>query len=61
MTLLDHFSVPYKGLKSGLHKLTFDIDTAFFQEFDSTIKVENRFNVLLNFKSPFIRWREPKF
>ncbi len=48
MTLLDHFSVPYKGLKSGLHELTFDIDTAFFQEFDSTIKVENRFNVLLN-------------
>lgn len=47
MTLLDHFSVPYKGLKNGLHEFNFEIDAAFFKEFDSEIKVQNTFYVKL--------------
>jgi uncharacterized metal-binding protein YceD (DUF177 family) len=48
MTLLDHFSVPYKGLKNGLHEFNFEIDSAFFNEFDIDIKVQNPFYVKLN-------------
>lgn len=35
MNVLDHFSVPFKGLKNGLHHFKFDIDDAFFGAFEN--------------------------
>ena len=36
MNVLDHFSVPYKGLGNGLHRLNFIIDNEFFEEFEDS-------------------------
>ena len=36
MNVLDHFSVPYKGLGNGLHQLDFTVDNAFFKEFEES-------------------------
>jgi uncharacterized protein len=35
MNVLDHFSIPYKGLKSGVHEFKFDIDNAFFGAYEN--------------------------
>lgn len=35
MNVLDHFSIPHKGLKDGIHHFTFDIDDAFFAAFEN--------------------------
>ncbi|MDF1695597.1 MAG: DUF177 domain-containing protein [Saprospiraceae bacterium] len=36
MNVLDHFSVPYKGLGNGVHQLNFTVDDAFFKEFEDS-------------------------
>ncbi|MEM9548501.1 MAG: DUF177 domain-containing protein, partial [Bacteroidota bacterium] len=36
MNVLDHFSVPYKGLGNGLHRLSFTVDNEFFKEFEDS-------------------------
>lgn len=36
MKVLDHFSIPYQGLKNGLHSYQFDVDAAFFNEFENS-------------------------
>lgn len=33
MKFLDHFSLPYSGMKNGLHHYEFDISSEFFHEF----------------------------
>jgi len=35
MNVLDHFSVPYKGLKAGLHHFKFEVDGPFFNAFEN--------------------------
>jgi uncharacterized protein len=35
MNVLDHFSIPYKGLKIGIHHFKFDVDTPFFKAFEN--------------------------
>ena len=36
MNVLDHFSIPYKGLKIGVHHFKFDVDKSFFEAFDTS-------------------------
>jgi len=36
MNVLDHFSVPYKGLGSGVHHLEFSVESDFFKEFEDS-------------------------
>jgi uncharacterized metal-binding protein YceD (DUF177 family) len=48
MNMLDHFSVPYLGLKDGNHTIKFEVDDAFFEYFDQSIIRRGTFSVLLN-------------
>lgn len=36
MNVLDHFSIPYKGLKNGAHRFIFEVDDAFFATFENS-------------------------
>lgn len=36
MEVLDHFSIPFIGLKVGLHQLKFEVDNAFFTEYENS-------------------------
>lgn len=36
MSVLNHFSVPYKGLGNGVHHLKFTVDSEFFKEFEDS-------------------------
>jgi uncharacterized protein len=45
MNVLDHFSIPYQGLKNGMHKLQFKVDEGFFEAFGCTIVKSGRFEV----------------
>ncbi len=36
MNVLDHFSVPYKGLGNGIHYLKFSVDSDFFKKFEDS-------------------------
>lgn len=36
MNVLDHFSVPYLGLKNGIHQITFEVDDSFFHAFENS-------------------------
>ena len=36
MEVLDHFSIPFLGLKVGLHQLKFEVDNDFFAEFENS-------------------------
>jgi len=36
MNVLDHFSVPYKGMGSGIHQLNFTVNSDFFKEFEDS-------------------------
>jgi len=37
MEVLDHFSIPFIGLKVGLHQLKFEVDNAFFAEYENSL------------------------
>jgi uncharacterized metal-binding protein YceD (DUF177 family) len=45
MNVLDHFSVPYKGLGNGIHHLNFNVDSAFFKEFEESHIDNGNFDV----------------
>lgn len=45
MNVLDHFSIPYKGLASGIHNLHFQVDTDFFRAFDNALITNGSFKV----------------
>ena len=45
MNVLNHFSVPYKGLGNGIHHLNFTVDSAFFKEFEDSHIDNGNFNV----------------
>ncbi|MBK8388721.1 MAG: DUF177 domain-containing protein [Saprospiraceae bacterium] len=36
MNVLDHFSVPYLGLKNGIHQINFEVDDSFFLTFENS-------------------------
>ena len=36
MEVLDHFSIHFIGLKVGLHQLKFEVDNAFFTEYENS-------------------------
>lgn len=37
MEVLDHFSIPFLGLKVGLHQLKFEVDNSFFKEYENSL------------------------
>jgi uncharacterized protein len=45
MNVLDHFSIPYQGLKNGLHSLHFNVEKGFFEAFECTIVKTGVFDV----------------
>jgi uncharacterized metal-binding protein YceD (DUF177 family) len=47
MKILDHFSIPYQGLKNGMHRFIFDVDDAFFNCFENSIIQNGKFKVEL--------------
>lgn len=47
MDVLDHFSIPYKGLKNGVHNLSFEIDDQYFKALDSDLKPGEGFSAQL--------------
>lgn len=49
MDNLKHFSVPIKGLKSGIHQYHFQIDKSFFSQFENSLVQEGTFEVDLIF------------
>lgn len=48
MEVLDHFSIPFMGLKIGLHQLKFEVDNLFFDQFENTIIKEGAIEVTLD-------------
>jgi uncharacterized protein len=36
MRILDHFSIPYQGMKNGIHECHFDADDTFFAHFEAS-------------------------
>jgi len=47
MNVLDHFSIPYKGLGSGIHEIKFSIEDEFFLAFDQPLIDNGVFEALL--------------
>jgi uncharacterized protein len=45
MNVLDHFSIPYQGLKNGMHTLHFKVDEGFFESFENSIVKSGVFDV----------------
>ncbi len=48
MEVLDHFSIPFVGMKIGLHQLTFEVDNAFFAEYENSQIKQGEITVILN-------------
>ncbi len=48
MKVLDHFSIPYQGLKNGMHTFHFQVDDTFFTCFESPLVKRGRFEVTLD-------------
>ena len=49
MKNLKEFSLPIKGLKSGVHEFDFEIGNDFFKNFENSPIEEGNFNVHLTF------------
>ncbi len=47
MDALKRFSIPLKGLNSGLHEFKFDLDASFFSQFEESPIIEGQFTVKL--------------
>jgi len=48
MNILDHFSIPYKGLGIGLHQFKFEVDDSFFAAFEDAVIQNGTFQVTLD-------------
>jgi len=48
MEVLDHFSIPFIGLKVGLHQLKFEVDNAFFAEYENSLIKKGALTVTLD-------------
>ena len=49
MASLNNFSIPVRGLKSGVHQYNFTLDSTFFAEFSNSPIVESDIKVKLDF------------
>jgi len=49
MASLNNFSIPVRGIKSGLHQFKFHLDSSFFSEFEDSLIEEGKVDVLLDF------------
>jgi len=49
MASLNNFSIPVRGLKSGVHQYNFHLDSTFFEEFSKAPIGESDVNVKLDF------------
>lgn len=49
MASLNNFSIPVRGLKSGVHHFNFDLDSAFFAEFEESPIKDGQFKVAVSF------------
>lgn len=47
MKVLDHFDVPYLGLKNGFHTFQFEVDDSFFGQFEGSLVKKGQFKVKL--------------
>ncbi len=47
MNVLDHFTIPYKGMGSGIHNLEFDVHSDFFKAFEASHLDNGEFKVLV--------------
>ena len=47
MNVLDHFSIPYKGLKIGVHSFNFEVDEPFFKSFDNAYVNNGKLSAVL--------------
>jgi uncharacterized protein len=45
MSILDHFSLPFSGMKDGLHIYHFDVENDFFTSFDHSPIHEGQFKI----------------
>ncbi len=45
MNVLDHFSIPYQGLKNGMHTFHFNVDEGFFKSFEDSFISSGVFEV----------------
>lgn len=48
MEVLDHFSIPFLGMKIGLHQLKFEVDNTFFAQYENTQVKQGKLTVVLN-------------
>ena len=48
MKSLNQFSIPIEGLKEGVHHFNFEIDEAFFKNFENSPIQESNFEVKLS-------------
>lgn len=48
MSILEHFSVPYIGIKDGLHQYQFKADSSFFALFENSPIIEGDFDIFVN-------------
>lgn len=48
MSVLDHFSLPYIGLKDGIHRVLFTADKQFFAEFEHSPIKDGYFEIVLD-------------
>jgi uncharacterized metal-binding protein YceD (DUF177 family) len=47
MHFLDHFSLPYAGMKDGMHEYTFTAGPDFFKAFDASLIEDGQFTIKL--------------
>jgi uncharacterized protein len=47
MSILNHFSIPFLGLKNGSHEFIFDVDSSFFKEFEKSQIKSGSFKVFI--------------
>ncbi|HMQ05732.1 MAG TPA: DUF177 domain-containing protein [Saprospiraceae bacterium] len=48
MEALSHFSIPFKGLKDGIHRLVFEVEDSFFHYFSNDEIQSGHFQVVLH-------------
>ncbi|MFM2392461.1 MAG: hypothetical protein RLZZ546_438 [Bacteroidota bacterium] len=48
MKVLEHFSIPYQGLKNGMHTFWFEVENVFFEAFEESFIKQGGFKVKLD-------------
>lgn len=48
MEVLDHYAIPFMGLKVGIHQLKFVVDDAFFAQFEHSLIEAGKLDVILD-------------